>query len=71
VKQIWAAVSGKKSLTGLVILLIAVAPELVPALGELIQALGWDPTRFLKVAGAAIGVVGLIHKATKVLEEGE
>lgn len=53
---------GKKTLLGVI---IAVAPQIIDAAGQIFSAAGGNMEDYTKVAGGVLAVIGIIHKFLK------
>lgn len=62
VKAMLKFLDGKKTLLGVV---IAVAPQVIDAVTQIMSAAGGDSEAWTKVAGGVLAVIGLIHKLLK------
>lgn len=53
---------GKKTLLGII---IAVAPQVIDAIGQVLSAAGGNVDDYVKIAGGVLAVLGIIHKLLK------
>jgi hypothetical protein len=61
---VWNALTGYKTIVGLVITLLAFLSQWVP---DVMSAAQVDPTLVAKVVGGFVSVLGLLHKAYRLL----
>jgi hypothetical protein len=61
-KNLWTALSGKKTWVGLIATFL---PQFVSLVAELIRAGGGSPNKFLELAGVVTVIVGSLHKLLK------
>lgn len=62
VKSMLKFFDGKKTLIGVI---IAVAPQIIDAAGQIFSAAGGDSDAYAKVAGGVLAVIGIVHKFLK------
>lgn len=53
---------GKKTLIGVI---VAVMPDIIQSVGQIIAASGADTSDYTKVAGGILAVLGMLHKLLK------
>lgn len=64
VSKIWGFFNGKKTVVGALVLLVSTLAGLIPVV---LPAFGVEAVLVGKIAGGALAVVGLLHKAYKYL----
>ena len=62
IKDMMKFLDGKKTLIGVI---IAVAPQILEAAGQIFSAAGGDSAAYAKVTGGIIMVLGILHKFVK------
>jgi hypothetical protein len=62
VKDMLSILDGKKTLIGII---VSELPTIIESVGKILAGTGADTTDYVKVTGALLAVVGMVHKFLK------